>query len=73
MPSNKIIIFKKEKNMRYEIRYINYGYGIITYDAQETMEEVKKVIDECKKVEFMGDIEVDVVSVFDNYLEEYVL
>ena len=37
------------------------------------MEEVKKVIDECKKVEFMGDIEVDVVSVFDNYLEEYVL
>ena len=59
--------------MRYEIRYINYGYGIITYDAQETMEEVKKVIDECKKVEFMGDIEVDVVSVFDNYLEEYVL
>ena len=59
--------------MRYEIRYINYGYGTITYDAWETMEEVKKVIDECKKVEFMGDIEVDVVSVFDNYLEEYVL
>lgn len=57
--------------MRYEIRFINYGYGTVTTDSWETLEEVLKRYEEVKDTEIMGTIEIDEISIFDNELEEY--
>lgn len=57
--------------MRYEIRFINYGYGTVTTDSWETLEEVLKRYEEVKDAEIMGTIEIDEISIFDNELEEY--
>lgn len=58
--------------MRYEIRFINYGYGTLTTDSWETLEEVTSRYEEIKNTEIIGTIEVDEIKIFDNELEEYI-
>ena len=58
--------------MRYERRFINYGYGTLTTDSWETLEEVTSRYEEIKNTEIIGTIEVDEIKIFDNELEEYI-
>ena len=58
--------------MRYEIRFINYGYGTLTTDSWETLEEVTSRYEEIKNTEIIGTIEVDEIRIFDNESEEFI-
>ena len=58
--------------MRYEIRFINYGYGTITTDSWDTIEETVKRYDEIKDTQIIGTIEVDEIRIFDNESEKFI-
>lgn len=58
--------------LRYEIRFINFGYGTITTDSWDTLEEVSSRYEEVKNITYIDNFEIDTILIFDNEIEEYI-